>query len=288
MLESPMKLHGGVCALSSRVQLTSLDVRGVGRMVTAQLCRARYKIILSAAAATATAVSATLLTSNATTAAHGSKEQCQKRQATIIQTSLPKRSDMLAPLFSRVMLTARSEEGRAEEPKKRSVDDFIGSLFSNKRSFLPDLSPVDKIQARVAESFSSQIDSLQKSFDRFWEMLNMEDFRKLVDETVEEYKNAQLHPEIQRDAHVRCDLLEGSNWLWKLTELIEWDRQGSELSQGELEFLEKRRSRQIKAFADFIGVDVSQVDERDIPVIGVAARYFARKRNNAIDRVFTI
>lgn len=48
------------------------------------------------------------------------------------------------------------------------------------------------------------------------------------------------------------------------------------MSQGELEFLEKRKKRQRTAFADFIGVDVSQVDERDIPVVGVAARQVAK------------
>lgn len=164
-------------------------------MASARLCcgGARYKFVLAA-------MSAAIVAAH-TTSFHNSKQQCQKRQVTIVHTS-PKRHDVLAPLLSRVMSTAASE-GRPDDPKKRSVDDFIGSMFNSKRPFFPDLPPVDKIPARVAESFSSQIDSLQKSFDRFWEMLDMEDFRRLVDETVEEYKDAQLHSEIQRDAHVR-------------------------------------------------------------------------------------
>lgn len=47
---------------------------------------------------------------------------------------------------------------------------------------------------------------------------------------------------------------------------------GVSLSEGEQAFLQARKTRQREAFANFIGVPVSQVEIPDIPVTGIATR----------------
>ena len=45
---------------------------------------------------------------------------------------------------------------------------------------------------------------------------------------------------------------------------------GVSLSEDEQAFLQARKAHQREAFADFIGVPISQVEIQDIPVTGIA------------------
>ena len=47
-------------------------------------------------------------------------------------------------------------------------------------------------------------------------------------------------------------------------------RNDNSLSEGELKYLKTRKTAIRQKFANYIGVDVSEVHEDDIPIIGVA------------------
>ena len=89
-------------------------------------------------------------------------------------------------------------------------------------------------------------------YSSFWDYLFLEDFRKIVKESMKEDTDTGLHPEIEQDAKVR---------------------EGQDLSKDEIEYVKKRKERMKAAFAFFIGVEESEVEIEDIPNIGIASRY---------------
>jgi phospholipase A2 len=56
-----------------------------------------------------------------------------------------------------------------------------------------------------------------------------------------------------------------------LTKCIRFYREGTALSEEEQVFISKRKHLQKQAFAKFIGEDPKNIDERDIPVVGLAS-----------------
>ncbi|KAG1225015.1 hypothetical protein G6F35_003658 [Rhizopus arrhizus] len=78
----------------------------------------------------------------------------------------------------------------------------------------------------------------------------MEEFRRVVEELKKEARDVDKYPELAHDAIVR---------------------EGSDLSEQEVSFITKRKRLQKASFAKFIGRDPSEIDERDIPVIGIAS-----------------
>jgi ABC-type Zn2+ transport system substrate-binding protein/surface adhesin len=107
-----------------------------------------------------------------------------------------------------------NEEKQDDNSKKSSHDDnaFIASLFSNKAwlspkiDWLDDLPSVEAINAKMAEiypQFTSQFKRLREGYQKMWDFLTMEDFRKIVDEINKGAKDPTKFPEITKDAIVR-------------------------------------------------------------------------------------
>lgn len=114
----------------------------------------------------------------------------------------------------------KEEVKQTQEDKKSSnsnssqQDDnaFIASLFSNKDwlspkiNWLDDLPSVEAINTKMAElypQFTSQFKHLREGYEKMWDFLTMEDFRKLVDEINKDAKDPNKFPEISKDAVVR-------------------------------------------------------------------------------------
>lgn len=138
-----------------------------------------------------------------------------------------------------------------------STDDFLSNLFSIQPSdYIPSIIPTtfEELQSKLASlypNFENQIETIKEMYNSFWEFLSLEDFRKIVQESLEEDNDPVLHPEITKDAYVR---------------------EGQDLSEEEIEFARIRKLKMRAAFAFFIGVDEHEVDVGDIPNIGVASR----------------
>lgn len=96
-----------------------------------------------------------------------------------------------------------------EEEKKDNA--FIASLMSNKNWLTnkmewPELPSVDDINAKLNQlypEFTSQFTHLHDNYQKLWDYLTMEDFRKIVDELVKEQNDPNIYPEITKDASVR-------------------------------------------------------------------------------------
>ncbi len=71
----------------------------------------------------------------------------------------------------------------------------------------------------------------------------------LWSEVVKESSDPTLHPEIQWDAEVRL---------------------GDELCFSEKAFLRERKRRMLSSFASLFEVPLSEIDERDIPIVAIA------------------
>ncbi|CEG80125.1 hypothetical protein RMATCC62417_14503 [Rhizopus microsporus] len=78
----------------------------------------------------------------------------------------------------------------------------------------------------------------------------MEEFRRIVDELRKEANDVDKYAELAQDAVVR---------------------ESADLSKEETAFIKKRRQLQKIAFAKFIREDPSNIDERDIPIVGIAS-----------------
>ncbi|CEP10098.1 hypothetical protein [Parasitella parasitica] len=161
------------------------------------------------------------------------------------------------PLWSVPFLSQSSDRG--EETKKQEDDNaFIASLMSNKvwlsnKMDWPEFLSVDAINAKISElypQFSSQFTNLREGYERMWDYLTMEDFRKIVEQVKKEESDTSVYPEMARDAAVR---------------------EGAALSDQEKEFISRRKQKQKRAFAEFIGEDAASIDERDIPIVGIAS-----------------
>lgn len=138
-----------------------------------------------------------------------------------------------------------------------SADDFLSNLFSqNTSDYLTSVIPTsfEELKTKLSSlypSFENQIETIREMYNSFWEFLSLEDFRRIVNESLEEDDDPVLHPEIEHDAYVR---------------------EGQELSKEEVEFAKVRKLRMKAAFAFFIGVDENEVELEDIPNIGMASR----------------
>ncbi|CAO3617653.1 unnamed protein product [Mucor hiemalis] len=137
-----------------------------------------------------------------------------------------------------------------------STDDFLSNLFSgNPSDYLPDFIPTsfEELKSAMASfypSFENQIETIKEMYNSFWDFLSLEEFKNIVQESLDEDDDPELHPEIHEEAYVR---------------------EGQELSEEEVEFAKKRKARMRAAFAFFIGVDEHEVEIEDIPNIGVAS-----------------
>lgn len=100
-----------------------------------------------------------------------------------------------------------------EDNKQPEADDkFIGSLFtdqawlSSKMEWLEDLPTVEAINLKMLElypQFTTQFSHLQKGYEKMWEYLTMEEFRKIVDEINKDAKDPLKFSELNNDAVVR-------------------------------------------------------------------------------------
>ncbi|KAI7875620.1 FabD/lysophospholipase-like protein [Lichtheimia hyalospora FSU 10163] len=114
---------------------------------------------------------------------------------------------------------------------------------------LPSTEEINEKIAELYPSFTNQFEYLKQSYAYLWDFLSMEDFRHMMTEMEKEASDVKAYPEVAEDAHVRM---------------------GVSLSEDEQAFLQARKAHQREAFANFIGVPISQVEIQDIPVTGIA------------------
>ncbi|GAA5812698.1 hypothetical protein MFLAVUS_006156 [Mucor flavus] len=155
----------------------------------------------------------------------------------------------------RLQIRSKSEE---DNKQPEADDKFIGSLFtdqawlSSKMEWLEDLPTVEAINLKMLElypQFTTQFSHLQKGYEKMWEYLTMEEFRKIVDEINKDAKDPLKFSELNNDAVVR---------------------EGTSLSEQEKAFVKKRKQLQKQSFGKLIGESADNIDERDIPVVGLA------------------
>ncbi|KAI7892682.1 acyl transferase/acyl hydrolase/lysophospholipase [Mucor mucedo] len=162
-----------------------------------------------------------------------------------------------SPIWSTQFLSKNKQDN--DTPRADDDNAFIGSFFTNqtwltgKMEWLDDLPSVEAINSKMLDlypQFASQFTHLREGYEKMWEYLTMEDFRKIVDEINKDAHDATKFPELNKDAIVR---------------------EGTSLSRQEQEFIRLRKQLQKQSFAKFIGEDVNNIDERDIPVVGLAS-----------------
>jgi phospholipase A2 len=139
-----------------------------------------------------------------------------------------------------------------------SADTFLSNLFSSSSAsdYIPSVIPqtFEELKAKMTNlypAFENQLETIRDMYKSFWDFLSLEEFRRIVQESLEEDDDPELHPEIEQDAYVR---------------------EGQSLSEEEVAFAKARKQKMKAAFAFFIGVEEHQVDIEDIPIIGVASR----------------
>ncbi|KAL9550550.1 hypothetical protein MBANPS3_004673 [Mucor bainieri] len=183
---------------------------------------------------------------------------------TTTQTKKTSKNPLLwsVPFLSGSKDVAKDDDDSApnDSKKQRQEDDnaFIASLMSNKawlsgKIDWPDFPSVDAINAKIQElypQFSSQFTHLREGYAKMWDYLTMEEFRKIVEQVKKEENDTRVYPEMARDAVVR---------------------EGAALSDEEKDFIIKRKLKQKRAFAAFIGEDADNIDVRDIPIVGLAS-----------------
>ncbi|BGP42682.1 hypothetical protein JCM10449v2_006694 [Rhodotorula kratochvilovae] len=98
-------------------------------------------------------------------------------------------------------------------------------------------------------SWTSSIAAISASFSRLQEELSLGPDSTYA-HIIADGKNPTIHPELQWDAQVRL---------------------GTDLPLTERAFLRNRRARMREAFARLVGVPLEEVDERDLPVVSIAA-----------------
>ncbi|KAI8347618.1 acyl transferase/acyl hydrolase/lysophospholipase [Choanephora cucurbitarum] len=114
-------------------------------------------------------------------------------------------------------------------------------------------SAVEDLKAKMASlypSFENQLETIRNMYNAFWEFLMLDEFKAIVQESLEEDADPQLHPEIEWEATVR---------------------EGQALSEEEVAFVKRRKQKIRAAFAFFIGVDEHEVEVEDIPHVGIAS-----------------
>ncbi|KAI9480822.1 MAG: acyl transferase/acyl hydrolase/lysophospholipase [Benjaminiella poitrasii] len=189
------------------------------------------------------------------------------RKCTLCSTHSVQKQKKTISLLSKspFLWTSRLFLSKSDKDDDDQSNAFITFLMSNKTWLenklpdwpeLPSLAEtlnVDAINSRMTElypQFSSQMKQLREGYAKLWDYLTMEEFRKIVEEIENDENDPHVHPEIEKDASVR---------------------EGIELPSEEQEFIKARKRWQRIAFARFIGEDPDKVDERDIPVVGLAA-----------------
>lgn len=126
-----------------------------------------------------------------------------KRKLSTSTNPSPKKPTRHSPIWSTQFLS-----------KDTTQDDnaFIGSFFTNqtwlseKIEWLDDLPYVEAINSKMLDlypQFASQLTHLREGYEKMWEYLTMEDFRKIVDEITKEAHDPTKFPELDKDAIVR-------------------------------------------------------------------------------------
>ncbi|KAI8374151.1 acyl transferase/acyl hydrolase/lysophospholipase [Radiomyces spectabilis] len=153
--------------------------------------------------------------------------------------------------------TEDTNEHKTQNTKQDEEDIFLSKLFSRSWSIrklefpdLPSVETINSTMARLYPSLTSQFKNISENYAKIWEFLTMEDFRKIFDEIEQENRNPDIHAEVAKDATVR---------------------ESADLSQEEQQFIRARKKQQRENFAKFIGVDVNEVCEEDIPVVALAS-----------------
>ncbi|KAI8081796.1 acyl transferase/acyl hydrolase/lysophospholipase, partial [Gilbertella persicaria] len=132
-------------------------------------------------------------------------------------------------------------------------DNLLNKLFTS--SFYTEYMPstFEELKTKMSSlypAFEHQLEVIRDMYKSFWEFLSLEEFKAIVQESLKEDDDPELHPEIEWEAHVR---------------------EGQELSREETEFVKRRKQKMRAAFAFFIGVDEHEVEIEDIPNIGIAS-----------------
>lgn len=116
------------------------------------------------------------------------------------------------PLWSVPFLSKYTNEDEQKKDIKEQDDNaFIASLMSNKawlssKIDWPEFPSVDAINAKFAElypQFNTQFKHLREGYEKMWDYLTMEDFRKIVEQVKKEENDIDVYPEMARDAVVR-------------------------------------------------------------------------------------
>lgn len=111
------------------------------------------------------------------------------------------------PFFSKYT----NEDEQKKDIKEQDDNAFIASLMSNKawlssKIDWPEFPSVDVINAKFAElypQFNTQFKHLREGYEKMWDYLTMEDFRKIVEQVKKEENDIDVYPEMARDAVVR-------------------------------------------------------------------------------------
>ena len=116
------------------------------------------------------------------------------------------------PLWSVPFLSKYTDEDEKKKGIKEQDDNaFIASLMSNKawlssKIDWPEFPSVDAINAKISElypQFNTQFIHLREGYEKMWDYLTMEEFRKIVEQVKKEENDINVYPEIARDAVVR-------------------------------------------------------------------------------------
>lgn len=124
-----------------------------------------------------------------------------------------KKSTNNSPIWSTQFLS-KNKDPNDDKTCTESRDDnaFIGSLFMNqtwltgKMEWFDDLPSVEAINSKMLDlypQFTSQFIHLREGYEKMWEYLTMEDFRKIIDEINKDAQDPTKFPELTKDAIVR-------------------------------------------------------------------------------------
>ncbi|KAI9266029.1 acyl transferase/acyl hydrolase/lysophospholipase [Sporodiniella umbellata] len=135
--------------------------------------------------------------------------------------------------------------------QQNDEDPFLSSLFQKSSTWFPEKMPsVEEFHSKLTQLYPALAQQLQEGYEKLGDYLSNEDFRKRLEELGKESTNVKRHPELSWDAEVR---------------------ESSQLSREEKEYTVNRKEFQKRAFAAWMGLDPDQVDDRDLPVIGIAS-----------------
>lgn len=118
-----------------------------------------------------------------------------------------------SPIWSTQFLSKNKDPNDDKASNEHRDDNaFIGSFFTNqawltgKMEWLEDLPSVEAINSKMLDlypQFATQFVHLREGYEKMWEYLTMEDFRKIVDEINKDAQDPEKFPELNKDAIVR-------------------------------------------------------------------------------------